>query len=220
MISAEEQLNAYSRPSDLYKLIKVANEARQNRAEKTVNSAPMVAPASSLVTALNGYGDQLKVDKQQDLLDAQRVKNDQVLAANQNQLRSGLGSNILNGNTPITSGSNGHVSHSGEGINPLLSRIADPVLQKYGLHVSSGYRPNSKLKTSQHIHGNAYDIPWRTNDLQKRREIVKAFQSAGLKGFGVGNNVLHVDVGKPRHWTYDNKGKWISGMKDGYRDLF
>ena len=107
-----------------------------------------------------------------------------------------------------------------KGINPRLSSIADPVLKKYGLTVSSGYRPNSKLKTSQHVHGNAYDVPWGTTDVGKRREIIKAFQDAGITGFGVGNNILHVDVGDKRHWTYDNSGNWISGMMTGYKDMF
>ena len=112
-------------------------------------------------------------------------------------------------------------SHNGKGINPRLDELIGPLIKKYGLKVTSGHRPNSKLKTSQHRHGNAYDISWGDNkSLEQRREVIKAFQEAGLTGIGVGYNNFHVDVGPKRHWTYNRKGDWISGMMKGYEDLF
>ena len=121
----------------------------------------------------------------------------------------------------VVSGSGKHIPIKGHsGLDPRLSTILAPLLQKYNTSISSGYRPNSKLKTSQHVHGRAADIKWSHLDTNQRRAMIQDLQRGGITGIGAGNNIIHADIGRKRHWTYNSSGKWISGMKREYADLF
>lgn len=57
---------------------------------------------------------------------------------------------------------------------------------------------------SQHFHGNALDISTSGMSNQDKIRLVQAAQRAGFTGFGFGSNILHVDTGPRRHWSYGN----------------
>ncbi len=108
----------------------------------------------------------------------------------------------------------------------LWSKVA-PLIDTYGLSVIQGYRdPNnlpegSKSATnSQHYYGNAIDLNYGALDKLKRIQLIKAAQQAGITGYGLGNNTLHLDIGPKRHWTYDSQGNWISGLPSWANSLF
>ena len=103
------------------------------------------------------------------------------------------------------------------GVNPKLLDIVNPYMSKYGLNITDGYRdpatagPNS-AKNSQHYSGNAVDMNWSHLSNDQRLELATALRNDGIGGIGFGNSILHADLGNTRHWTYDNQGKWISGL--------
>lgn len=74
--------------------------------------------------------------------------------------------------------------------------------------VTSGFRSRAKnaaaggAKGSQHIHGNAMDIDVTGYSKEERVNIIKALSSAGITGLGIGNNIIHADVGGRRAWGY------------------
>jgi hypothetical protein len=116
-------------------------------------------------------------------------------------------------------------SNNKYGVNDKLWETVSPFIQEYGLSVIEGYRDPNKAssksaKNSQHYYGNALDLNYSQLLPAKRRELVKRLKRAGIGGFGLGNNTLHVDLGNPRYWTYDKSGNWISGLPDLYRGIF
>ncbi len=184
-----------------------------------------IAPMKNNVTsAVNNFLENRDIDEANELQASRQKEREDAITAREAIGSGSEGANVTEIPVALGDGTVGTASvkdnHAGGGINPRLVELTGPTMKQYGLKVSSGYRPNSKLKTSQHVHGNAYDIPWGTTDVQKRRNIIKSFQNAGLTGFGVGHNILHVDVGKKRHWTYNKGGDWVFGMMPGYEDLF
>ena len=72
--------------------------------------------------------------------------------------------------------------------------------------VSSSYRDpetNKRVggaKGSQHLHGNAFDIPTAGMSPQEIDALIKAGVKAGFRGFGGYGNSLHFDVGPQRTW--------------------
>jgi len=108
-----------------------------------------------------------------------------------------------------------------------LDAIVDKdLIAKYGLTINSGYRDAKKnasvggAKNSQHLKGNAYDLNVSHLPLAKRRSLIQELQARGIGGIGVGFNSIHADIGDKRYWSYDKNGKSISGMMEGYGDLF
>ena len=72
--------------------------------------------------------------------------------------------------------------------------------------------PPSSGGGSMHWYGKAMDISTAgMNDKDKLR-LVEAALTSGFKGFGFGNNILHVDWGGSRAWGYRN-GVWTSDLK-------
>jgi len=57
---------------------------------------------------------------------------------------------------------------------------------------------------SQHFNGTALDLSTAGMDNDAKLRLVAAAQRAGFTGFGFGSNILHVDTGPRRHWSYGN----------------
>ncbi len=95
-----------------------------------------------------------------------------------------------------------------EKLSPDVVQAAEPVLQKYGLKVKSGYRDPEHNKRvggapkSQHLSGNAIDIDWADKSEAERQAIIKDLRAQGFTGFGVGPTSLHADKGPQRSWSY------------------
>jgi hypothetical protein len=104
------------------------------------------------------------------------------------------------------------------GVSDKLYSAVSPYIDRYGLSVIEGYRDpktasSRSAKNSQHSLGNAIDLDYSRLNPAQRRQLVDSLKSAGLSGFGLGHNTLHVDIGKPRYWFYDEKGNWSADPK-------
>jgi len=68
---------------------------------------------------------------------------------------------------------------------------------------------------SRHFHGDALDISTRgLTDAEKLR-LVEAAKEVGFQGYGFGENILHLDLGSQRAWSYGNStfgGKSVSSL--------
>ena len=76
----------------------------------------------------------------------------------------------------------------------------------------SGTSRERNTPGSQHFHGNALDISLVGMDDATRLRLLKAAKEAGFTGFGFGRNILHVDTGRARSWTYKTTGPNFAGM--------
>jgi soluble lytic murein transglycosylase-like protein len=76
------------------------------------------------------------------------------------------------------------------------------------VRVTSGYRSPSHnasvggAKNSQHVHRNAMDIDVTGYSKEQRTRIIRALSAAGVGGLGIGNNIIHADIGGRRAWGY------------------
>lgn len=73
-------------------------------------------------------------------------------------------------------------------------------------------------KGSRHFHGDALDLSIKGMSDEQKQALVKAAKEAGFTGFGFGENILHVDRGAKRGWSYQNKlfgGVPVSDMIGG-----
>lgn len=57
---------------------------------------------------------------------------------------------------------------------------------------------------SQHFRGTALDISTAGMSDEDKIRLFRSALQAGFTGFGFGNNILHVDTGPVRHWSYGN----------------
>ena len=82
-------------------------------------------------------------------------------------------------------------------VKPGSTRIPDPKKKIKGT-------PNSR-----HFHGDALDISIKGLSTEQLDKLIISAQESGFKGFGFGNNILHMDLngGKEavRTWSYGNK---------------
>jgi len=110
----------------------------------------------------------------------------------------------------------GFKSDALEGLNFIRKKV------KKRYYVFSGFRNEERNKkaggvsNSQHLKGNAIDL-WVP--INEREAFYKAAKEAGFKGFGWGSRSVHIDMGKRRWWTYDDKGRHVNG-KNRYKYLF
>lgn len=75
--------------------------------------------------------------------------------------------------------------------------------------------------TNQHWFGKALDISVVGMSDAQKDKLVAAATTAGFKGFGFGNTILHLDIGTRRVWSYDNThfaGREVGSIReqDGY----
>jgi hypothetical protein len=81
---------------------------------------------------------------------------------------------------------------------------------KYGkpFSIKSSYRDpahNRRVggaKNSQHVHGKAFDISTEGWSREQKQDFIRMAGDVGFRGFGVGKNSIHVDMGKARSWGY------------------
>lgn len=90
--------------------------------------------------------------------------------------------------------------------------------------INSGYRSATKnaavggARNSQHIHGNAMDIDVSGYSIEERKKLIQSLSANGITGLGIGNNIIHADMGNRRAWGYANSAgggavpKWAQGV--------
>jgi hypothetical protein len=95
-----------------------------------------------------------------------------------------------------------------------LNQIRITIQKRF--NTTSGYRSpeyNQEVggvSNSMHLQGIAVDV---TVPYQFREEFYQAAKGAGFTAFGWGRNTVHIDMGKRRWWTYNNKGKPLTGAE-------
>ena len=107
----------------------------------------------------------------------------------------------ITGWAPSISGKNVDLAH----VRRDVKDTAYPVMKKHGLSVIDGFRytPGNGANNSQHLHGNALDVSWAGKTVEEKVAIIKDFKAAGFKGFGIGNNTIHVDRrNRAASWSY------------------
>lgn len=116
----------------------------------------------------------------------------------------GIKGDAAAGNKSVTfSGKGGYKTELGNRVATAFGSLGIK-----SVHVTSGFRDpehNAKAggaKKSQHIHRNAMDIDVTGYSHAKRVEIIRALSAAGIGGIGVGNNIIHADIGSRRAWGY------------------
>ncbi len=57
---------------------------------------------------------------------------------------------------------------------------------------------------SRHFHGDALDLSVAGMSDAEKIDLFRKAKQAGFTGFGFGNNILHVDLGPRRGWSYGN----------------
>ena len=68
---------------------------------------------------------------------------------------------------------------------------------------------------SRHFHGDAIDVSVAGMSDSEKLKLVAEARKAGFTGFGFGNNILHIDMGRNRGWAYGNDlfgGKPVSEL--------
>lgn len=70
--------------------------------------------------------------------------------------------------------------------------------------VGGSRNPPSNGGGSMHWYGKAMDISTANMNDKDKLRLVEAALTSGFKGFGFGNNILHVDWGGSRAWGYKN----------------
>lgn len=68
----------------------------------------------------------------------------------------------------------------------------------------SGTSRERNTKGSRHFHGDAIDLSTRGMSDKEKQLLVEKAKAAGFTGFGFGENILHVDMGPKRAWSYGN----------------
>ena len=98
-----------------------------------------------------------------------------------------------------------------ENLDRLLSGPYARLQEYYGGPVSindaiakHGTTRESNTPNSQHFFGNAIDLHTGAMSNEDKTRLVHAALRAGFKGFGFGGNILHVDLGSARSWSYSN----------------
>ncbi len=98
-------------------------------------------------------------------------------------------------------------------LKPVMRDKLSQLQQRIGkqLTINSGYRDpkhNAKVggaKGSRHMHRDAVDLQWPKNaSIQEKQQIIAHAKALNFKGFGIGNGILHLDMGRGRFWGYKN----------------
>ena len=98
-------------------------------------------------------------------------------------------------------------------LKPVMRDKLSQLQQRIGkqLTINSGYRDpkhNAKVggaKGSRHMHRDAVDLQWPKNaTIQEKQQIIAHAKALNFKGFGIGNGILHLDMGRGRFWGYKN----------------
>lgn len=115
-----------------------------------------------------------------------------------------------------------------ENVSPVLTTRVASAFAALGIDkvsVNSGYRDAAKNAAvggaggSQHIHGNAMDIDVTGMPNAKRLQLLEALSANGITGLGIGNNIIHADIGARRSWGYNSGGAWVSDAPPWAREF-
>jgi len=68
---------------------------------------------------------------------------------------------------------------------------------------------------SQHFYGRALDVRITDKTNAQKEQMLKAAISAGFTGFGLGEYIMHIDLGPKRYWGYTSSAKATS-IKTGH----
>lgn len=113
-------------------------------------------------------------------------------------------------------------------VNPDLARRVQAAYSSLGIkniRVNSAFRDKATndavggASGSEHLHGNAFDLNVTGMSVADRKKLILALSAMGIGGIGVGNNIIHADIGGRRAWSYDSSGKWIRGVPQEYQDV-
>jgi hypothetical protein len=96
----------------------------------------------------------------------------------------------------------------------LDQRLTSSVQQAFSglgidnIRISSGVRsPEENRRVggaskSRHLHSDAMDIDVSQYSIEQRKQMIRALSAAGVTGLGIGNNIIHADMGARRAWGY------------------
>ena len=109
-----------------------------------------------------------------------------------------------------------------ERMDSLLRGAFQTLQQNFGSELiindalpKKGSTREKNTPNSRHFHGDALDVSVAGMSDSAKFKLVDAAKKAGFKGFGFGNNILHIDMGKNRGWSYGNDlfaGKPVSDL--------
>ena len=109
-------------------------------------------------------------------------------------------------------------AHAGENMKRLLNGKFKALQSLFGGELvindaiaKKGTSRERNTPNSQHFHGNAIDVSLAGMSDADKIRLVKSAVSAGFTGFGFGRNILHIDVGPKRSWTYKTTGSTWGG---------
>lgn len=115
-------------------------------------------------------------------------------------------------------GSNKAINFDSEefkGTSPELLRRVQQAFSSLGIKqikINSAFRDPKKnadvggATNSQHLHGKALDINVAGFSREQRIRVIQSLSAMGVTGIGVGNNIIHADIGNRRAWGYDANG--------------
>lgn len=102
-------------------------------------------------------------------------------------------------------------SYAEENMSRLLQGPFQQLQQLFGAPVlindaiaREGTTRETQTPGSQHFHGNALDLDITSMSTEEQLRLVRAAYAAGFRGFGFGQNILHIDMGGNRSWAYGN----------------
>ena len=109
-----------------------------------------------------------------------------------------------------------------ERMDSLLRGAFQTLQQNFGAELmindalpKKGSTREKNTPNSRHFHGDAVDVSVAGMSDSEKLKLVAAAKKAGFKGFGFGNNILHIDMGRNRGWSYGNDlfaGKPVSDL--------
>jgi hypothetical protein len=85
----------------------------------------------------------------------------------------------------------------------LQESFGEPIMINDAI-AKDGTSRETQTPGSRHFHGDALDISVAGMSNADRIRLFEEAQRAGFTGFGFGNNILHVDRGPARGWSYGN----------------
>ena len=107
-------------------------------------------------------------------------------------------------------------------MDSLLQGAFQTLQQNFGAELmindalpKKGSTREKNTPNSRHFHGDAVDVSVAGMSDSEKLKLVAAAKKAGFKGFGFGNNILHIDMGRNRGWSYGNDlfaGKPVSDL--------
>lgn len=127
---------------------------------------------------------------------------EQIAGLGQPSKRSGRDMGDLPAAQPVSANLQGLTPETAMGFKGLQNAMG----RELGL--VSGYRSPSKnrmvggAKRSQHVHGKAIDVSVKDMSIPDRLGMIEKAARQGFRGFGVGNNRMHFDMGSRRSWGY------------------